>query len=412
MESFMASAIMKRGGILGILKGREHKEAAYDMVIARFGEGGDCHTRRCVVEAWEGKAGIAMQNDRQEEAVRLLDEIVSRYGKDEDDRIRGDVVRAMDQKATILLNIGHLREALQAYDETAAQFGRDESDSVREKVISALMSKGSALCGRGFPEGARDVYRRIIVEYEDNDSFAGQTASARLSMAFALWDMGKRDESLESLAEIIERYTVRSSGLKHAFLAALLRGMLLYRFGRIEEGLRELEWVASYDMDPQHQDELLLPGWVRCMVFRGCIIRMQDRTDEALASYDAVLRPFGLGSRWRGYWFWLRACDDIAWAGVFRGMAVGEIRSPEEALKACEGTIERCEVAGWIGREENWIRIFKGVMYEWFHKPDDALREYKSVEKLIKPGALMWDEEAWGAVILARAMGETLKSTR
>ncbi len=76
--------------------------------------------------------------DREEDGIAAFDELVARYGDDEEPGVREQVASSLRNKGVALNRLGREEDKIAVYDELVARFGDDEEPGVRETVAEGL----------------------------------------------------------------------------------------------------------------------------------------------------------------------------------------------------------------------------------------------------------------------------------
>ena len=123
----------------------EEAVAAYDEVVARFGESPQPALREQTAKALYNKAAALGSLGRAEEAVAAYDEVVARFGESPLPALREQTAKALYNKAAALGSLGRAEEAVAAYDEVVARFGESPLPALREQTAKALYNKAVAV---------------------------------------------------------------------------------------------------------------------------------------------------------------------------------------------------------------------------------------------------------------------------
>jgi tetratricopeptide (TPR) repeat protein len=155
-----AFALFAEGWALGVLTRGEEAIAAYDDLVARFGNSSEPALRDQVARALVNK-GVRLKNlGKPAEAVVIYDDVLSRFGDAVDPVLREAVARALINKGNSLRLLGKFEDEIAAYDDLLERFGDSAEPTLRERVAKALFYKACASARTGDVAATVDILRR------------------------------------------------------------------------------------------------------------------------------------------------------------------------------------------------------------------------------------------------------------
>lgn len=148
-----------------------HFDSATRNAVERYRE-----ANRLVTEA----LGLE-QLDRHDAAIAAFDGVVARFGNASETAVREQVALALVNKGTTLGRLGRSQAAIDAFDEVIERFGDAQDLSTREQVADALHSKSTELASRGHKKECLATLDQLIGRYVDATEPSLQTyvANAR-----------------------------------------------------------------------------------------------------------------------------------------------------------------------------------------------------------------------------------------
>lgn len=240
-------------------------EAAYDLVISRYGASADPRVRAAVVKARLGKVSYVqdeaeqarqldlviawLENNARDqddnfnlclsllsraeisgdsgERIALCDRLLGRYGESKDPGLQGQIARAMWIKAE---ETGDRTEKVQLLDRVIERFASSRDEDVSWEVAKALNMKADTVSS--VPERLR-LYGQVVSRFGSSESvfMQGQAVYAMMQMAELSDDVDKRS--------IYEDVVAKYQGSGEEFIQASVR--------RAAEAVRKLSVVVEPD---------------------------------------------------------------------------------------------------------------------------------------------------------------------
>ncbi len=144
-DHVQATALFTQGWALGELDRRADAIAAYDDLIARFGDSDQMALRIPVAMALFNKGNDLGKLDRRAEAVAVFDDLIARFGTGDQLELREPVARALIGKGSSLIKLGRPADSIATLDEVIARLGKSDEPALREQISLALFNKSCAL---------------------------------------------------------------------------------------------------------------------------------------------------------------------------------------------------------------------------------------------------------------------------
>jgi tetratricopeptide (TPR) repeat protein len=137
----MGRTLIIKGLTLRKLDRNEDAIAAYDDLIARYGDSNVEALREQVAIALINKGVILNNLQRRDEAIAVNDDVIARYGDSNVEKLRIQVARALFSKALKFDGF----EAIAIYDDLIKRYCLSDAELLREKVADALFWKSCEL---------------------------------------------------------------------------------------------------------------------------------------------------------------------------------------------------------------------------------------------------------------------------
>jgi len=244
-QLLLARALLRKGYVLRQLNRHEEALAAYDQVLARFGEATEPALREQVAWALVNKGYILGELNRREEALAAYDQVLARFGEATELPLRERVARALVGKGNRLSELNRHEEALAAYDQVLARFGEATELPLREHVAWALVNKGYILGELNRREEALAAYDQVLARFGEATELAlrEQVARALVNKGNRLGELNRREEALAAYDQVLARFGEATElELREQVAMALMnKGVTLNQLNRHEEAL------AAYD---------------------------------------------------------------------------------------------------------------------------------------------------------------------
>jgi tetratricopeptide (TPR) repeat protein len=194
----------------------------WSELAERYGGDEGPGMRNLVEHALAQKAEVLVMLGRRDEAVVVADQLVQQSGEKPDPN-ESRTADALLAKASALSGEGRYREAIEAFDEIIDRFSDAQEPRLRRSVAVALNGKVVALDRLGREEESEAVFRELANHYgeealvmfdETVEHFAGAIgpeareapAAALFNKAYVLGELGRNDEALSTLNELIARF--------------------------------------------------------------------------------------------------------------------------------------------------------------------------------------------------------------
>jgi tetratricopeptide (TPR) repeat protein len=196
----------------------------WDEVVQRFGgDEGSPVLRALVEQALGAKAELLGATGQHAEAIVLSDALIARIGDEADPKQLSRLADGLAATGAALIGEGRYEEAIVTLDELVDRFQAASEPELRRPVALALTNKVMALGRLGCGDEAERVFEDLVTRFgeealvmfdESAKRFANasepaareQVASALYRKAWVLGDLGRKDEALSVLDELIARF--------------------------------------------------------------------------------------------------------------------------------------------------------------------------------------------------------------
>lgn len=261
VEDVISSAMLYRAWLVGDLGRQDEEIAAYDALVARYGENHLLEVSHTILDALSGKLRCYREQEDYEKAVEVCDEIIRRYYFDPGDGIAERVARTMIRRGNLLNKLGRTVEELASYDQVLEIYGGFDEPDVRIHVAKSLMFKAVSLGDADQVGAEMQCYEEVLRRYADDpaDEVRAVAADALIHKGMSLGaiaedaaeDTGVRevDAEIACYDEVLARYGADESiHLKRTVAEALLhKADTLLNAGRFGEASSCLDrLIAAY----------------------------------------------------------------------------------------------------------------------------------------------------------------------
>lgn len=156
-EESIIFALFSKAYALHEFKKNEEAIAAYDEVLARFGDKDSPALQEGVAMALFNKGVRLGMLDRPEEAIVAYDDVVARFGDKDSHALQERVAKALVNKGIDLGTLNRSEEAIVAYDEVVSRFSDKDSSALQEPVAIALFNKACTFALKGKTEACTEA---------------------------------------------------------------------------------------------------------------------------------------------------------------------------------------------------------------------------------------------------------------
>ena len=150
----VAGALLNKGLTHDQRGEHEAELAAYDAVVARFGDSDTPELRQVVAGALLNKGLTHDQRGEHEAELAAYDDLVARFGDSDTPELRQVVAGALLNKGLTHDQRGEHEAELAAYDDLVARFSDSNTPELRQVVARALVCKGDQQIAVGRAEDA------------------------------------------------------------------------------------------------------------------------------------------------------------------------------------------------------------------------------------------------------------------
>ena len=287
----VAHALGKKGLLLASLDDEEQALASFDEVVCRFGEHESPTVIESVSAALLAKGLTLCQITRSQDALEVFDDVVRRTDQSNSPTAIETAANALLVKGWILITINRPEDALHALDDTVRRVGESESPSCLEAASMALMGKGLLLCLLDRLEEALAVLDEVVVRFGDTDSpeIKEFVAVSLIIKGGVLSGLNRKESALATFDEVVDRLAKRETpGLIEIVSISPFVEMALLGHNQPEDTFGALyKTIHRFGkIEPQSSPG---PIWIATLC-RGLVLRELNRTDDALAAFEDVIR--------------------------------------------------------------------------------------------------------------------------
>jgi len=137
----LSYALLAKGFALGQLERPLDELAAYDAVLARFGDSALPALQEQVAMALVNKGVTLGKLDRPEDELAAYDDVLARFGDSALPALQERVAMALVNKGSTLGQLDRPEDALAAFDDVLARFSDSPLPALQDCVASALFNK-------------------------------------------------------------------------------------------------------------------------------------------------------------------------------------------------------------------------------------------------------------------------------
>ena len=282
--------------------------AAYDEVVARFGDSEEPDLQWRVAAALGGKGDARMELGDFQAAIAVYDEVVARFGDSEEPRFRWWVAAALGRKGGARKKLGDFQAAIAVYDEVVARFGDSEEPDLQWRVAAALGGKGDARMELGDFQAAIAAYDEVVARFGDSEEprLRWRVAVALGGKGDARKELGDFQAAIAVYDEVVARFgDSEEPDLQWRVAAALGRkGDARMELGDFQAAIAAYDEVVARFGD---SEEPRLRWWVAAALGgKGDARKKLGDFQAAIAAYDEVVARFGDSEEPRLRW-WVAA---------------------------------------------------------------------------------------------------------
>lgn len=244
-----------------------------------------------------GKGEVSAEYGDWNDALAAYDEVVARFGDSDDPGLRWQIASALAGRGHTYRKRGDHTAATAAYDEVVDRFGDSDDANLLEKVANALIWKGNASVERGDWKAALAAYGEVITRFEDSGDSDLQwlVAAALMSRGIACRNRGDWETAIAAYDELVSRFGDWNDPRLQRWVALALadKGMRQIELGRADEALHSSNEIERRLGTLVTGDDKVALGWrASCMRVRALLLRGEpDCAMNAFRSAYAVFRP-------------------------------------------------------------------------------------------------------------------------
>jgi tetratricopeptide (TPR) repeat protein len=336
VDEIAAAAGFSLGVVLGTLDRWTEAVAAYDDVVARFGDATEPALRRRIARALIEKGATLIELERFAEALAVYDDVVARFGDATDAELDEHVANAMVEKGATLGDLDRSEEELVIYDGVVARFGDATEPALREQVARAMVNKGITLGELDRSAEELAVYDDLVTRFGDasEPALCTQVARAMVLKAAVLGQLDRSEDEIRVYDDVVRRFGHARGGelLQQVARALVNKGITLGQLDRSEDEIRVYDDVVRRFGHASGGE--LLQQVARALVNKGATLGQLNRPAQAVAVYDDVVARFGDDTEPE-----LRA--QVAMALINKGAALVDLDRPAQAIAVYDNIVAR-----------------------------------------------------------------------
>lgn len=183
LREVVGKALRKRAELLAAIGQRAEAVVLTDALIARVGDGDDPEQLSLLADGLATKGAALVGEGRHEEGIMVLDQLIGRFEDANDPELRIQVALALRNKEVALLQLGRAEEAQSVHDDMVTRFGEDalagfdeigrryaqaDEPQMRELLVSMLHGKAMLLSDLGRQDEAVPVLTELIARFDDD----------------------------------------------------------------------------------------------------------------------------------------------------------------------------------------------------------------------------------------------------
>ena len=271
-------------------------DAAYEAVVAHFGESGALDLRVLAAEALLQRGWSLILHGDYGRAAGVLAEPARRFGTAGELPLRLAIASALDNRAFALLEAGRPGEALSVLDELVGRFGAAPEADLREAAAVALECRAETLVSLGRPGEAADSHAEIARRFgaDPEPALRRRATAAVLERCLLLAEAGDHGAAAAACAELLARFAASGRPEVWPWMAGAVgrEGPFFDRIDPGREGLLRLcDRVVCRLGDNGHP-------LLRELVAGATLARARDlgrlgRHEEAAAACDELVERLG-----------------------------------------------------------------------------------------------------------------------
>ena len=337
LQKMVAGALFYKAIGLGLIGDTEAEIAAYDDVVARFGNSDAPELREAVAKSLVNKAiELGRAGDAEAEIV-AYDDVVARFGNSEASELREQVAKALVNKAIELGRAGDAEAEIAAYDDVVARFGNSEASELREQVARALINKGAALGRAGGAEAEIAVYDDVVARFGSSEApeLRQQVTNALINKAIALGRAGGAEAEIAVYDDVIARFGSSDAPELRERVAKVLvnKGVARGRAGDAEAEIAAYGDVVARFGGSSEAPELR-EQVAKALFNRGVAQGRAGDAEAEIAAYGDIVARFGNSDA-------PELQEAVARALVNKGIEQGRIGEVETAIATFDSIIAR-----------------------------------------------------------------------
>ena len=383
-QVLVAGALVNKGVTQFRLGDAEAAMAAFDAVVARFGDSGVPEVQARVAGALFNKGVTHWQLRDAQAAMAAYGAVVERFGDSDVPELQARVAAALYNKGATQAQLGDAQAALVAFDAVVERFGDSKLPELQPLIVEALFNRGIMQGQIGDAEAAMAAYDAVVARFGDSD-----VPELQVTVAKALFNkgatQGRRDDAPAAMAAY-DAVAERFGDSDVPELQVQVAGALVNK-GATQGQLGDAPAAeAAYDAVVARFGDSDVPELqvtvAKALFNKGVTQSRLGDTPTAMAAFDAMVERFG-------------DSDvpelQVLVAAALANEAEAEIRlgRAEEAVPICMeverrvGVLTEAHHKGAVERRGRWARTKALLMLEQHTAATDVFR---SLYAMFAPG--------------------------
>ena len=209
IRQVLAAKELVNKGLTHDQRGEHEAElAAYDDLVARFGDSDTPELQVQVAKALLNKGITHSQSGEHEAAVAAYGDLVARFGDSDTPELQVQVAKALLNKGVTYGRRGEHEAAVAAYGDLVTRFGDSDTPELQVQVAKALLNKGVTYGRRGEHEAAVAAYGDLVTRFGDSDTpeLQVQVARALLNKGITHDQRGEHKAELAAYGDLVARF--------------------------------------------------------------------------------------------------------------------------------------------------------------------------------------------------------------
>ena len=323
-------------GVEMVESGR-HEDAitAWEKLIARFGRSEAAVIQKCVAAALDQLVAVLGERGRYKDALATADELLDRFGGNSAPEIALHVARGLVNRGMALVGLGRLPDAMAVWEDIAARFEGSDEPKVLGAVARAGVNRAEALRQLEGPMDALDALDAVVNQFGASNEVTvlRDVATGLVNKGNLLRELDRLDDAALAFGEVVRRFeSFHDDELRAQVAKAQVNhGAVLASLERYAEALEAWDACASRYRDDDYSSELLGSA-AKALSNQAIVLNGTGQWEEAVAVADDIARRFGDSAAQRGL---------VVRALIGKGVALVRMERTAEALAHFDELVRR-----------------------------------------------------------------------